>query len=424
MTRLSRRRLGLAAAALAASPGAARAQAATLNAFGHRVHQIVTNGAGGGDVTAAWRAANKAEINWITLGEVGPIHDRIQRELALNETSLDLVHVLNGFASPRLLAQLEPLDPYMRDQPIEDFADISPGMVAPLKLDGALRAVPMRHTTNALIWNQALFEERGIAGPPKTFEELVDTARKLTFKRPDGSQVHGMVFHAGSIALWVSCARAFNGDFMTLDAKVVCDQPPAVKALSVLAELQREEVLPRGMTGIALEEITTWMQQGRAAMTMTAFARIGSLNDPANSRYPGKIKAASVPMTAELAGKVPFATTFEFWSYAIPKNSKNKALTWSLVRALSSKEGTLKMALNGNGPVRGSTYSDPAFAKDIARATIEAQALREGRIPLPAFDNQARANDVFIEECQAALLGMKPPQQAMGDAARRVQALL
>ena len=82
------------------------------------------------------------------------------------------------------------------------------------------------------------------------------------------------------------------------------------------------------------------------------------------------------------------------------------------------------MALNGNGPVRGSTYTDPTFAKDVARATVEAQALRNGRIPLPAFDNQARANDVFIEESQAALLGMKPPQQAMSDAARRVQAML
>jgi multiple sugar transport system substrate-binding protein len=36
---------------------------------------------------------------------------------------------------------------------------------------------------------------------------------------------------------------------------------------------------------------------------------------------------------------------------------------------------------------------------------------------LPAFDEQARAHDIFIEETQAAVLGRKAPQQAMNDAA-------
>ncbi len=415
--------LGAVGATLAA-PRLARAQTTTINAFGHRVHQIVTSGAAGGDVTADWRKTNKAEITWITLGDVAPIHERLLRELTLGETTLDLVHILNGRAIPRTLALFEPLDPFQQAEPIEDLQDISPGLVAPMKLEGGLRAIPMRHTTNALVYNEALFEERGIAGPPKTFEELVEIARKLTFKRADGSQVNGLVFHTGSLALFVALARAFNGDYMTPDGKIACDQPASVKALATLAELQKSEVMPRNMNGIALEEITTWMQQGRAAMTLTAFARIGSFNDQAASRYPGKIKAAIVPMIAEFAGKIPYASTFEFWSYAIPKNAKNKKLTWSLIRALSSKSGTLGMALNGNGPVRLSTYADPAFAKDLARATIEAQALREARIHLPAFDNQARANDVFIEESQAALLGMKPADKAMADAAKRVQLLL
>ena len=118
-------------------------------------------------MTAAWRAANKADINWITLGEVGPIHDRMQRELALGETSLDLVHVLNGFANPRFLAQLEPLDPHQQAAPIEDLADISSGLIAPLKLDGGLRAIPMRHTTNALIYNEAMFASAALPGRPR-----------------------------------------------------------------------------------------------------------------------------------------------------------------------------------------------------------------------------------------------------------------
>ena len=43
---------------------------------------------------------------------------------------------------------------------------------------------------------------------------------------------------------------------------------------------------------------------------------------------------------------------------------------------------------------------------------------------VPAFDQSARAADFFKEEAEAAVLGMKTPQQAMDDLVRRVQPLL
>jgi len=424
MTRITRRQVFAGAAATGfVLPGIARAQARALNAFGHRVHQNIMN-VPGGDVTAAWREANRAEINWNTLVDSAAVQERTLRELTLSETSLDLVHIVNGRAIPRTLALLEPLDPLQQAEPIEDFADISPGLVQPMKLDGGLRGVPMRHATNALVYNEALFEEHGIAGIPRTFEELIEVAKKLTFRRADGTQVFGMAFAAQFAANFLAFGRAFNGDYMTGDGKITCDQPGVVKGIAALAELHKAEVLPRNMSALTNEEITTMIQQGRVAMAINPFARVVSYNDPKNSRYPGKIKAALMPMTSDLVGKVPYATTYEFWAYAIPRNSKNKQLTWSLIRALSSKQGTLRMALNGNGPVRVSTYSDASFAGSLPHAAVEAEALKSARIPLPAFDQQARAYDIFTEESQAAMLGMKTAERAMADAARRVQPLL
>lgn len=426
MIAASRRRLiATAGASLAAlgAPAIGRAQTRSLQAFGHRVHQAVTNGPGG-DVLAGWRAAEKAEVNWTTLGDVAAINERLLREVTLSETSIDLAHLLNGRALPRTLALFEPLDAHMQRAPIEDFADVSPGLVAPMRLDGSLRAVPMRHATNTLIWNEAIFAERGIAGPPRTFEELLETARKLTFARPDGTQVFGLVFTTVFASNFLSFARSLDGDYMTLDGRVVCAEPPMVKALAALADLHKAGAMPRNMNAMNNEEITTWIQQGRVAMTINPFARVVSYNDPATSKAPGRIKAAAMPMAADLAGKVPYAATTEYWSYAIPRNSRNKELAWSLIRALSAKAGTLGMALNGNGPVRVSTYADPAFANGLAHAALEAQALKDARIHLPAFDNQARAHDVFVEESQAAMLGMKPADKAMADAERRVKAML
>jgi multiple sugar transport system substrate-binding protein len=84
----------------------------------------------------------------------------------------------------------------------------------------------------------------------------------------------------------------------------------------------------------------------------------------------------------------------------------------------------LKAALNGNGPVRASTYRDPQILARLPYAPVEALELKYARVPLPAFDNSARAADIFIEEVQAAVIAGKDPQAAMDNVVRRVQPLV
>ncbi|HEX6977776.1 MAG TPA: extracellular solute-binding protein [Alphaproteobacteria bacterium] len=423
MTR--RRALGLSAAtALAlALPGRGRAQAKTLTVLGHRVHQSAASNGPGGDATAAWRRQTGAQVNWVTLGDVNAIHERLLREASLGETAIDMAYLLNGRAVPKNLTLFEPLDAFMAAQPVEDFADFAPGLVAPMRHGSALYGVPVRHATNALIYNEALFEERGVS-LPKTFEELIEAARKLTYTRADGTQVYGIVFTPVFASNFLTFARALGGDYMTPDGKIVAAESGMVKALSILADLYRAGVLPRNISGLNNEEVTTWMQQGRAAITVNPFARLVTYNDPKASRFPGRLKAFIPPMTADLAGKMTFAPTVEFWSLVIPKNARQKPIAWELIRALSSKEGTRIMALNGNGPTRVSTYDDPELRKALPYADLEAKAVAAARIHLPAFDEQARAHDIFVEESQAAMLGMKPADKAMAEAVRRVKPLV
>lgn len=424
---LSRRRFGqlaLGSAAALSLPAGAFAQGKTLTALGHRVHQTSATTGPGGDATEAWRKQAGATVNWVTFGDVNAIHERLLREVTLAETSIDVGYLLNGRAVPRNLKLFEPLDALMKDAPVEDFADFAPGLVAPLKVDGALHGIPVRHATNALIYNEAILEERGISKLPATFEELIETARKLTFKRDDGTQVNGLAFTAVFASNFLTLARCLGGDYMTSDGKLVAAEAPMVRALTVLADLYKSGVLPRNFATVNNEEITTWMQQGRAAMTINPFARLVTYNDPNKGKYGGRFKSLLPPMAADLVGKMEFAPTVEFWSLVIPKNAKQKPLAWELIRALSSKAGTKTMALNGNGPVRISTYADAALKAAMPYAADEAAALKASRIHLPAFDEQARAHDIFIEETQAAVLGIKPPQQAMDDAVKRVRPLL
>ena len=286
-------------------------------------------------------------------------------------------------------------------------------------------AVPQRHATTGFHYNEAIFKERGVP-VPKTFEDVIDAAKKLTFTRADGSQVFGFLIEGDNYPNVIDMARAFDGDFITGDFKLGVDQPPMLRAVQAMRDLYAAGAIPRNWTAIKSDEVSTWMQAGRVAMTINSFGRTQFYNDKEKSKNPGEIKVMPLPASRDLQGKYPASAPAktEFWSMCMPKNSRNKSFAWSLIKELSNKDNTLKAALNGNGPVRASTYADARFASTVPYAAAEAATLKVARVPIPAFDNAAKAGDAFVEELQAAVLGRKPVAQAMEDVAKRVKPLL
>ena len=395
-----------------------------LTILSHRVHMSVLTGAKGGDATAEWSKRNGIALDWVTL-DTGPLHERLFREASLGSTSIDLAFMLNTRATPNIANLLEPLEALMQANPLDDARDFFPGLVTAMKVGGKQYAIPQRHATTGLHYNEAIFKERGVP-IPKTFEDVIDAAKKLSFTRADGSQVFGFLIEGDNYPNVIDMARTLDGDFITGDFKLAVDQAPMLRAVQTLRELYAAGVMPRNWTAIKSEEVNTWMQSGRAAMTINSFGRTQFYNDKEKSKNPGEMKVMALPASRELQGKFPSSAPAktEFWSMCIPKNARNKSFAWSLIKELSNKENTLKAAINGNGPVRASTYADARFSASVPYAAAEAATLKVARVPIPAFDNAAKAGDAFVEELQAAVLGRKPVALAMGDVAKRVKPLL
>ena len=85
---------------------------------------------------------------------------------------------------------------------------------------------------------------------------------------------------------------------------------------------------------------------------------------------------------------------------------------------------TLGMAINGNGPVRVSTYEDGSFAGKNPLAAVEAAVLANARGAFPPFPEAARAQSIFLEEVQLAVLGRKPVNEAIASISSRIKPLL
>jgi len=405
------------AAALAATglPLPARAQTpGKLSVFAHRVHQTVSTGAQGGDITKGWSERTKIAVEWVTF-DTGPLWERVQRETSLRETSVDVAFLLNTQMTPRAAGLFEPLDPWMQRA----------GLMTGFRVGGQQVAVPFRHASSGMHYNEEILAERGISSPPRTVEELVEVAKRCTYTRANGTQVVGFVVPGVSYPNVIDLARAWDGEFITPDMRFAANEKPMVNALTVLRELFLAGAFPRNFAAIQNEEVATWMQNGRAALNYASMGRTQIYNDPTKSQFPGRIKTVPMPVSRELLGKFEVAPAkVEFWGMGIPKNAKNKEQAWDLIRAMLSKESTVMTAINGNGPVRVSAYADPRVKQRLPYAEDEKKVLLVARAPMPAFDNAQRAADFFKEEAEAAVLGMKTPQKAMDDLAARVRPLL
>jgi multiple sugar transport system substrate-binding protein len=403
---------------------AAQAQAGEFNILSHRVHQAVATDTArpGGDVTEAWRAQTGRRIIWNTL-DVAPIHDRLQRELSLAETSIDLAYVVNTAISARLLRLLEPLDALAAREPIEDWPDVSPGLARAVTLDGTLRAVPIRHATVGLFYNEEMLAERGVA-PPSTLEELIAAARRCTYTRADGTPVNGFAFQGNSHFNMLTMAFGFDAPLIDADLRLLPNEAGMERTLATLRALFQDNVLPRNFPAMTQEEVFNLIQTGRVAMAYAILGRYVDFNDPAKSRVAGKIKVIPAVASAAIRERVPLVATSDFWSMAIPHNSRSKLLAWSLIRALSSKDATLRQALNGNGPVRASAYADPRLIAALPYAAVEARVLPYARPPMPSFERAQQAGDVMVQTVQAVVIGRMSAAEGVAELKRRVGPLL
>ncbi len=140
-----------------------------------------------------------------------------------SESTVDVAFILNTYATPRVASLFEALDDYMAKDPIEDPKDIFPGLVQGVTLDKKLYAVPFSHASTGLHYNEEIFAERGIKGPPQTIEEFVEVAKKCTYTRADGTPVVGMILPGVAYPEVIALARAWDADFITPDMKVVAN---------------------------------------------------------------------------------------------------------------------------------------------------------------------------------------------------------
>ena len=138
----------------------------------------------------------------------------------------DVVQLFYGWLQDYLKAGL------LQPLPASDFSAIEVEreffpIVQQMKVDGKYYALPTAVRSLALFWNKTLFKEAGLDPnkPPATLDELVDYAKKLTKRNPNGDLIQeGLTIDmGGQDHHWLRevLIRQFGGAPYSADNKTV-----------------------------------------------------------------------------------------------------------------------------------------------------------------------------------------------------------
>ena len=191
----------------------------------------------------------------------------------------DVVQLFYGWLNDYIEADLIQSLPASSFDPAKVDAEFFP-MVQAMKRDGAYYALPTAVRSLALFYNERLFDEAGIDGPPATLDELVETAKKLT--KVDGAgNITQVGITTGMTAQdhhwWREVlVRQFGGESYTNEYQTVTYNNDAGKAaLDFYVGLEKEhKVTQLGF----MDEPQAAFKAGRAGMHIDGSFRIGSLN--------------------------------------------------------------------------------------------------------------------------------------------------
>jgi multiple sugar transport system substrate-binding protein len=298
-----------------------------------------------------------------------------------------------------------------------------------MRHEGKVYAMPGDYMTMVLFYNTEMFKAAGLDPnrPPKTADEFLDYAKKLTRDTDGDGKVDQWGF--GTVGakspgfplrfgpwLW-----SFGADYLTPDMKrSALNTPEAREAFSFFVELYtKHKVVPPGLTAMNPQEVRTQLAQKKVAMILGSGWTppiVNKINPDLNAFE--VLKAAPAPM------KRKQATAIWLSSWVMSPNTKHPNEAWELMKFITSKEIELKWFMDNR--VTSSRKDVSGVAPEILDdkfASVLASQLPYGKVE-PQIKQWPEIMDTFTTSLQESIVGMKTPELALGEAHERISAIL
>jgi len=255
---------------------------------------------------------------------------------------------------------IEPIDFYL-DEPTR--ARFIPTTLEAMTYRGTVYGLPLNYKVITLIYNKKL-----VTAPPKTDEELVALARKLTDK---GAGRFGLAYSYADYYYHAALQNAFGGRVFDAGAPVL-NNPENVKAALFLQKWIKDGILPAEPSSAL---ITSLFNEGKAGVVFSGPWFLGEIAKGVDYGL------ALLPSIAEAGGK-PMRPWMTVEGAYVAAPSKQKDLAYDFVKFVTDVKSATVMAVEGRQtPSNRKVYDDPQVAKDPMLAAFKAQV--DVAIPMP-----------------------------------------
>ncbi|AWW36768.1 MULTISPECIES: ABC transporter substrate-binding protein [Streptomyces] len=244
-------------------------------------------------------------------------------------------------------------------------------------------AVPLYSMAYALYYNKKMFADAGITEPPATWDELVETGRKIAKDGKWGLGAEGSNLSNNIHQVFV-LGKQHDADFFTADGKPDFTSDGAVAAVKQYVDMMaKDKIIAPGNAEYAQNQSLSDFAKGKTAMVLwqtasATFASMGMKEDdwgvapaPVQSGAPGT-GASTNSMVAGI-------------NMAVFKNSDNIDGATEFVKFMTgdAEQKILNKAYGSIPPVKAA-QSDPAFnsaATAVLRDTLAASATALPQVP-------------------------------------------
>jgi multiple sugar transport system substrate-binding protein len=271
-----------------------------------------------------------------------------------------------------------PLNPFIRQDHL-NLTSVSPAAALRYtSYKGVQCSLPMLSDAYGLYYNTDMFKAAGIAGPPRTFSELVADAKRLTKKNPDGSfKVVGFVPLQSFYESYALDLGVYNGApwYDSSGKSALASDPKWAQLL----QWQKSFVDWYGY-----RNLTKWFQSiggpnsewdasqafetGKIAMALDGEWRGAFIaSDHAKIHY----ATAPFPVADSVAGNYG-AGQIGGTILGIPKNTAHSADAWQVVKYLALGSQPLERLANllNNVPTTFASLKDPTLSSNKKFATF------------------------------------------------------
>jgi multiple sugar transport system substrate-binding protein len=206
---------------------------------------------------------------------------------------------------------------------------------------------------------------------------------------------------------------AFGGKFLDDAGKPAFNTGGGVQALEFMRTTVTEGLTnPASMESVE-EDVRKTFSNGDASFALNWTYMYGLTQDPKESKVVGKVAIMQTPAGA--SGARPGVNGS--MALSVTNGSKNQDAAWKFISFLTSPDEQAKYA-KSSLPVWTASYDEPAVTKAAPQTVPVAKKQLAELILRPQVASYNAVSALLQAEIQNALLGKKPAQKALDDAAK------